>query len=240
MHVVVLLLPPLFCSVVSVVHPGLPLQVLVLPPWLLVVVVWNPFFWPLLLFARAPVGATSADTDAANTNAYAVRAIVILPIRNYKSGTRKQNCFLLLERKHSLLFLFFKILFFIWSDFSFLLEVRYSRNGKFQLFDHIEKLILEKFNILLFGGTFCRERFPVVDPVIPGTGSSSPQFVPSPSKPAVIRSTPAFGLLTNARDGLVLFTIERNRRDDIDPNKVGPSAMRREESRPTCCKTEFS
>jgi hypothetical protein len=42
----VLLLPALFWRVS--VHPGLVLQVLLLPPWVLVV--WNPVFWPLLLF----------------------------------------------------------------------------------------------------------------------------------------------------------------------------------------------
>jgi len=39
--------------VVVVVHPGLSLQVLVLPPWLVVVVVTNPFLFPFVLSARA-------------------------------------------------------------------------------------------------------------------------------------------------------------------------------------------
>jgi hypothetical protein len=40
------LFPPPFTVVVVVVHPGLPLQVLVLPPCEVVVVVVNPFLFP--------------------------------------------------------------------------------------------------------------------------------------------------------------------------------------------------
>jgi hypothetical protein len=40
------LCPAGFVEVVVVVHPGLPLQVLVLPPWVEVSVVTKPFFWP--------------------------------------------------------------------------------------------------------------------------------------------------------------------------------------------------
>ena len=63
------LLPPLFCVVevvlVVVVHPGLPLQVLVLPPWPLVVdvevVVVNPVLFPLVLSASAAPEANANE-----------------------------------------------------------------------------------------------------------------------------------------------------------------------------------
>jgi hypothetical protein len=63
------LLPPLFSVVVVVlvvvVHPGLPLQVLVLPPWplvvVVVVVVVNPVLFPLVLSARAALEANAKE-----------------------------------------------------------------------------------------------------------------------------------------------------------------------------------
>jgi hypothetical protein len=75
-----LLLPPLFCVVVVVVHPGLSLQVLVLPPWplvlVVVVVVVNPVLFPLVLSARAALGASANEVTAASRNKYATRDMV--------------------------------------------------------------------------------------------------------------------------------------------------------------------
>jgi hypothetical protein len=67
--VVELLLPPLFCVVdvvvLLVVHPGLSLQVLPLPPWplvvVVVVVVVNPVLFPLVLSARATLAANANE-----------------------------------------------------------------------------------------------------------------------------------------------------------------------------------
>jgi hypothetical protein len=52
------LFPAGFVEVVVVVHPGLPLQVLVLPPWVVVVVVVNPVFSPA---ASAAFGANANE-----------------------------------------------------------------------------------------------------------------------------------------------------------------------------------
>jgi len=79
-----LLLPPLFCVVVVVVvvvvHPGLSLQVLVLPPWplvlVVVVVVVNPVLFPLVLSARAALGASANEVTAASRDKYATRDMV--------------------------------------------------------------------------------------------------------------------------------------------------------------------
>jgi len=77
-QVAVLLLPALFCSVVSVVQPLLPLHVWLLLPCVLVVVVVKPFLLPLLLLARAPVAqAASIDNDAASTMGNLSDAIVL-------------------------------------------------------------------------------------------------------------------------------------------------------------------
>lgn len=61
-----LLFPPLFCVVLVVVHPGLSLQVLVLPPWPDVVVVTNPVLFPFVLSARAALGTNANEIADAN------------------------------------------------------------------------------------------------------------------------------------------------------------------------------
>jgi hypothetical protein len=66
------LFPAGFAEVVVVVHPGLPLQVLSLPPWVEVVVVTNPFFWP----------AASAALEA-NANEPTIRRVVISRVMRF-------------------------------------------------------------------------------------------------------------------------------------------------------------
>jgi hypothetical protein len=58
------LFPALFCEVVVVVHPGLPLHVLVLPPWVEVDVVTNPVLFPAARAAPEVSANEIADANA--------------------------------------------------------------------------------------------------------------------------------------------------------------------------------
>jgi hypothetical protein len=64
----------LFCVVV--VQPGLSLQVLVLPPWVLVVV--NPFLFPLVLSARAALEASPNEIEDASKRDDSLATVIML------------------------------------------------------------------------------------------------------------------------------------------------------------------
>jgi hypothetical protein len=65
------LFPALFAESVVVVHPGLPLQVLSLPPWVVVVVVTNPFFSP------AASAAVEANANEATTRRAEISRVMV-------------------------------------------------------------------------------------------------------------------------------------------------------------------
>jgi hypothetical protein len=68
------LFPAGFVEVVVVVHPGLPLQVLVLPPWVVVVVVVNPVFCPA---ASAAFGANANEPISRNAEISFVMGLLL-------------------------------------------------------------------------------------------------------------------------------------------------------------------